>query len=246
MLSVILAAGPGTRIRPLSYFIPKILLPVRGRPVLEYLLDCFARADIRRHYIIASDYRETIEDYLKGTKRRNVEVIRGLGWETGGDLSLALEQIQPEADIVVANGDIVTDIDVRAIVGLHKKIRPLVTMGAFEVRNRREARRFGLIDLDPEGWIRAFREKPSLKQSASSWVNTGLYVFDKSLVTRLRSTYLTPHRFRLEVELFPRLAREGRLLACRTSPRFWWDVGTMKSYLVAEKSLTIEQAVIPP
>lgn len=109
------------RIRPLSYYVPKILLPVKGRPVLDYVLKNLSSIDINTHYIVASEHLETIEAYLKNTGMDNVKVVRGLGWETGGDLSLALEQINATEDAAVMNGDIITDIDMSKLYNHHKK-----------------------------------------------------------------------------------------------------------------------------
>ena len=111
MISIILAAGNGTRIRPLSYYIPKILLPVKGKPVLDYVLRNLSSLKIDTHYIVASEHLETIESYLKNTGMDNVKVVRGLGWETGGDLSIAMEEINVTDDAAVMNGDIITDVD---------------------------------------------------------------------------------------------------------------------------------------
>lgn len=246
LLSVILAAGPATRMRPLSYFLPKILLPVRGRPVLEYLKGCMANVPVSTHYVVVSEHREVVEQYLHGTGATDVRVVSGLGWETGGDLALALEQIRPEVDIVVANGDIVTDVDISQIVRFHRERRPLVTMGAFELTNAEEAKRFGRLEVGPEGTVRRFLEKSAEPAKTPVLVNNGIYVFDRRLVGPGRGDYFVPRVFKLEVELFPRLASEGELLACRTSPTYWWDVGTMASYLEAERFLTTTQSVIPP
>ncbi len=246
LLSVILAAGPATRMRPLSYFLPKILLPVRGRPVLEYLKGCFSKVPIACHYVVVSEHREVVEAYLEGAGVRDVRVVSGLGWETGGDLALALEQIRPDADVVVANGDIVTDVDVSEIVRFHRRRRPLVTMGAFELPDPEEAKRFGRLEVDADGRVRRFVEKSAEAVTAPALVNNGLYVFDRRLVGGGRAKYFVPHVFKLEVELFPRLAAEGELYACRTRPTYWWDVGTMSSYLEAERFLITTQSVIPP
>jgi len=101
MISIILAAGQGTRMRPLSYFIPKILLPVRGKPVLDYLIDNMKNVDIDHHYIVASEHVEIIGNYLEKTGMKNISTIRGLGWETGGDLSIAFEEVRDSDDDIV-------------------------------------------------------------------------------------------------------------------------------------------------
>lgn len=246
MISIILAAGPATRLRPLSYYIPKVLLPVRGRPVLDYLLKSMEEVPITRHYVVASGQREIISDYLERTGNQSVTVVSGLGWETGGDLSLALEQIKPEEEVVVANGDLVTDLNAKRLVDFHNEHRPLVTMGAFHIDDVVEAKRFGRLKVEDSGRVASFVEKSAEDGSPSPLVNTGIYVFDRALVSDLRTSYFSPRRFRLEDDLFPTLAREGKLYACDAQPQFWWDVGTIESYLKAEEFLIGRERVIAP
>ncbi len=76
-------------------------------------------------------------------------------------------------------------------------------------------------------------------------VNTGFYIFDKKLIEQ-RGTYLVPKRFKLETTLFPRLAEEGRLYGYVADIAYWWDVGTMDSYLKAENFMINEKGVVPP
>lgn len=246
LISIILAAGPATRLRPLSYYIPKVLLPVRGRPVLDYLLRSMQELPIARHYVVASGQREIISDYLERTGNQSVTVVSGLGWETGGDLSIALEQIQPQEEVIVTNGDLVTDLNAKRLADFHREHRPLVTMGAFHIDDVEEAKRFGRLRVEDSGRVASFVEKSTEDRSPSPLVNTGIYVFDRTLVSDLRTRYFAPRRFRLEDELFPTLAREGKLYACDARPTYWWDVGTIESYLKAEEFLIGKERVIPP
>ena len=147
---LILAAGSGTRIRPISYFLPKILLPVKGVPVLDYVLQNVKDLNPEKIYIVASENLEIIERFLEKTGKENVKVVRGLGWETGGDLSLALEQIGDNDDYVVMNGDIVTDINLKDTYDFHKSVNAFVTASVFNM-NDEEAKRFGRIKMDDKG-----------------------------------------------------------------------------------------------
>lgn len=245
MISVILAAGSGTRLRPLSYFVPKILLPVKGKPVLDYILKNMEGLDIETHYIVASEQRGTIQNYIDKIGLDNVKVVRGLGWETGGDLSIALEQIQTTDDVIVTNGDIVTDIDLERLYRFHKSTDAYVTMSVFELYDRDEAKRFGRIELNGGGLVVRFTEKPPEVNIIPAIVNTGFYVFDSKIVER-RMDYLVPRKFKLETDLFPRLTKEMRLYSQLTELNYWWDVGTIDSYLRAEQFLINERGIIPP
>lgn len=245
MISIILAAGSGTRLRPLSYFVPKILLPVKGKPVLDYILGNMEGLDIETHYIVASEQRGIIQNYIDKIGMDNVKVVRGLGWETGGDLSIALEQIQKTDDVIVTNGDIVTDINIERLYEFHKSTEAYVTMSVFELYDKEEAKRFGRIELDGGGRVVRFTEKPPVINTVPAVVNTGFYVFDREIIEK-RMEYLVPRKFKLETELFPRLTKEMRLYSHITELNYWWDVGTIDSYLKAEQFLINERGIIPP
>lgn len=245
MISIILAAGSGVRMRPLSYFIPKVLLPVRGKPVLDYLMKNMESLPIDTHYIIASEHLETIERYVQKLPMDNVKVVRALGWETGGDLSLALEQIGRTEDTLVMNGDIVTDLNYLNLWKDHKKHLGYVTIGVFPLNDPVNAKRFGQIEIDGENRITKFNEKSSSIKEGTTLVNTGFYFFDKGFISH-RQEYLVPSKFKLEDDLFPRLSREARLFGSVSDVKYWWDVGTMDSYLKAEEFLINGGGIIPP
>lgn len=245
MISIILAAGSGTRMRPLSYYVPKILLPVKGKPVLDYILGNLSQLDVETHYIVASEHLETIERYLKNTGIENVQVVRGLGWETGGDLSLAVEQISRIDDAAVMNGDIITDVNMSMLYEKHQKSGSLASIAILSLDDEEEARRFGRINLDENSKITKFEEKASRPEDMPTLVNTGFYIFDKKLIEN-RDKYLIPKKFKLENVLFPRLAEEKKLSGFITDINYWWDVGTIESYLKAENFMINRKGVVPP
>lgn len=246
MIAMILAAGKGTRMRPLSYVIPKILLPVRGKPVLEYLLAGLKEVNVEKVYIIASENLDIIKIYLEKTGLKNVDVLRGLGWETGGDLSLGIESIKPvDDDVIVMNGDIVTDIDFKLLLKDHRAKKAYATMGVFHISDPKEAARFGQVIIGDDGVITRFAEKEENIISDKNFVNSGFYIFSKEMVAD-SNRLLVPRKFKLEHDLFPELARTHKLLASLCKLSYWWDVGTMSSYLSAEQFLINDKAIIPP
>ncbi|MCL4328940.1 MAG: nucleotidyltransferase family protein [Candidatus Thermoplasmatota archaeon] len=245
MISIILAAGRGTRLRPLSFYIPKILLPVRGVPLVSYLLRNLDGLDIETSYIVASENIEMIERYVEKTGIKDVKVLKGLGWETGGDLSIALEEISSPVDTVVMNGDLITDIKISEMYEFHKKNKPLSTISVFEIDDLNEAKRFGRIRMDSDGLITEFKEKAATDEKLPAKVNTGFYILDRKLI-EMRPDYLPVRKFRLEQEFLPRLAREGALYGFVSEVGYWWDVGTIDSYMEAEKFMINNRRVIPP
>lgn len=245
MISIILAAGQGTRMRPLSYVIPKVLLPVRGKPVLNYLIENMKDLNINGIYVVASDHVEAIQTYIEKTGMDNVSVVHGLGWETGGDLSIALEIINKEEDTIVMNGDIVTDISIKGMYEDHLKNKPYVTMGIFNLDNKEEIKRFGRINIDEKNMITNFAEKSENFNLNSMLVNTGFYIFDKKIIEE-RKKYLVPKKFKIEKDLFPELSKQYKLHGSICNLSYWWDVGTMDSYLQAEHFFINNRNIIPP
>jgi NDP-sugar pyrophosphorylase family protein len=244
--AVILAAGQGTRMRPLSYYLPKILLPVRGEPVLNYLIRNIDSLEPDGIYIVASEYLEVISKYLEKTNCKNVRVVRGLEFETGGDLSLAIEQIEgSDQDAIVMNGDIVTDVDMKEVYNFHKKTDSYVTASLFEMNDLEEAKRFGRVQIDRNGKILKFIEKAQTSPDGRPLVSVGFYIFDKKFM-EMRGSYFSNKRSKLEIDLFPRLSSEGRMYGYVTKPKYWWDVGTLESYIKAENFMINKEGILPP
>ena len=175
----------------------------------------------------------------------HVKVVRGLGWETGGDLSIALEEISRDEDTIVMNGDLETDIKISEMYEFHKKKRPLSTISVFELDSLEEARRFGRISIDRDGRVLSFDEKKDIEETPPVKVNTGFYILDRELVKK-RLEYLSPRKFRLEKSFFPRLVKESSLYGYVSKVSYWWDVGTIDSYLEAERFLISDRRIIPP
>ncbi|QRF74996.1 Bifunctional protein GlmU [Thermoplasmatales archaeon] len=231
--------------RPLSYIIPKVLLPVRGKPVLDYLLTNLVNLPVEHHYLVVSEHYDTIQNYLEKTNMHNVSVVKGLGWETGGDLSIALQEIGMDDDLVVMNGDIITDVNLEELFDYHLKVEAPVSMALFELNDEDEAKRFGQISLEKDGSISEFLEKNEKIKRKSNLVNVGFYVFGKKFLQE-SADYLIPRKFKLETELFPDLAKRHMLFGMPMKINYWWDVGTMSSYLRAEHYFINGQGIIPP
>lgn len=212
---------------------------------MNHLLKNLEGLDIEQNYVVASQHLEVIERYIREADVANVTVVRGLGWETGGDLALALEQIGRDEDAIVMNGDIITDRKVPEVLDFHRQKGGLATISVFRLDDEVEARRFGRVILDEQSRIVSFEEKAGDGASGPPLVNSGLYVFDRKLIQN-RTHYLVPRKFRLETDLFPVLAREGVLFGHEADLGYWWDVGTLDSYLKAEEYLVSRRGVIPP
>jgi len=201
--------------------------------------------DVSHHYIVASEHVEAIENYLEKTGKKNISTVRALGWETGGDLSIAFEEIGDSDDAIVMNGDIITDVDMGQLYRFHREHNALVSMALLELNDEEEARRFGQVELDKDFAITEFLEKNQGGIRKSKLVNVGFYIFSREFISH-RSEYMMPKKFKLERDLFPRLAHERKLFGMRMDINYWWDVGTMSSYLKAEQFFINNKGIIPP
>jgi NDP-sugar pyrophosphorylase family protein len=240
MKAVILAAGQGARLRPLTYAIPKPLLPVGGRPVIDYVLDNIASCgEIDEVYVAVSHMADAIEDYFRHADHHKVKVsvVRVLGWETGGDLKTVLIEKGVSGPVLVCYGDNVTKLDVGKVIAAHRKHKGNATLSLFPVP-REDVPRFGIAELDGER-ITRFIEKPAAGQTESVLANAGYFVLEPKALEDVRM-----RKFKLESAYFPQWAKEGGLYGDIQPLKMWIDIGTLESYRAANR--LVEEILPPP
>ncbi len=238
MIGIILAAGKGTRLRPLTYAIPKPLLPVGGRPVLDYAIENLSACkEITKIYVAVSHAKEIIENYVKNMDYGiEVETVTTSGLETGGDLRAVIDEKKIQGQVFVAYGDIVSKINAVEMFVFHKKHKKSATVALFEVPDE-DVNRFGIADMDGD-LVKKFVEKPKKEESPSNLANAGYYILEKSAQDQLPS-----ERKKVEEVLFPRLALEGQLAGYVCKPDYWLDIGTIEAYRKANR---LVEGILPP
>lgn len=240
--AVVLAAGEGKRLRPITYGIPKPLLPVGGRPVIDYVMDNLMKCrEIDTVYVAVSHMRVALESYLSNVKYDGIEVepVTTLGWETGGDLkTVLLQKGIREEPILVCYGDNVTSIDAGALVSAHERnADSYATVSLFSVPQK-DVPRFGIAELSSNR-ITRFLEKPPLGATESRAANAGYFVLESSALAGIPM-----RRFKIESEYFPSWAQAGKLYGHMQDLHFWMDVGTIEAYREANK--LVEEILPPP
>lgn len=210
MKVIILAGGRGTRLPASAKDIPKALVEIEGKPILQHQLDLLERhglTDIR----LALGYRaEKVIEYMDGRYEHVVEP-EPLG--TGGAIKFASEDLNKNETFMVINGDILSNVDVAEFVRTHRK-RTNAMVIAYESKNKD----FGMIDINESGKILAFKEKPQTPQDG--YVNVGFYILNSDLIAAY------PKRaFSIEYDIFPQLAHAG-MLHSFIHKGFWIDIGT--------------------
>ena len=226
MHAIVLAGGEATRLQPLSHCMPKALVPVLNRPLIEHLL-----LRLRSHGV-----DEITLAITRNESSAAIEAALGDGSAIGVRLSYAYEEtplgsggaIANAAEgwrepFFVCNGDIITDIDLTAMRDQHDREGAELTIFLQPVA---DPSRFGVVALDADGHIVLFVEKPE-GPAPSNLANAGVWLFQPSLLERLERD----RRSMVERDLFPALCAEGRLIAGFQQTAYWADVGTVESYL---------------
>ena len=220
---MILAGGYATRLRPLSYALPKLLFPVAGRPVLEQTIDHLSSFGVDEVILavkyLADELREHFgEEYHRVKIRYSLEP-KPLG--TGGPIAFAREYFGSET-LLAMNGDIFAEINIDAMRKVHESSDALATIALHEVD---DPTRFGVAKLDEHSRIREFVEKPKLADAPSKLINAGAYLLEPAAVQRIP----LGRRVIIEREVFPALANEGKLFGY-VHLGTWFDIGNIADF----------------
>jgi len=235
--SIILAAGKGMRLRPLTYGIPKPLLPVGGKPVIDFVIDNLLTCkEIDTVYVGVSHMQSMISSYLAHTPRDNVKVetVSTLCWETGGDIKLIAVEKEINEPVVVAYGDNVTKMNVDRLVKFHRKMGKSATVALFRVPWK-EVHRFGVAKVE-KNLITKFVEKP--EKAESNLANIGYYILEPEVIWNIPTG-----KVKMESVVFPKLAEEGELAGLVYNLKYWLDIGTIEAYRKANRMM---EGILPP
>ena len=233
MQVVVLAGGFGTRLRPWTYEIPKPILPMLDKTLLEHVVEVVP-SDKVDEVVVAGGYKvDDIEAYFKEADvSYDVRIVREtepLG--TGGALGNCRDVVSGQ--FVCLNGDIVSSLDMQVGLDLHQKNGGIGTLALWEVE---DPTRFGIVGLDDEQRITQFKEKPAPEEVFSHLINAGSYLFQDDIFD-----YVPLGRSSLEREVFPVLAEERNLNGF-SFDGYFIDAGTPKSWsLGVEASIAHER-----
>jgi NDP-sugar pyrophosphorylase family protein len=217
---MVMAAGLGTRLRPLTDFLPKPMVPIANRPVLHHLLNLLARHDIREVGVNIHVFPELIKSYFGdgsalGMSIRWSEESTLLG--TAGGTKL-LEDFWGRETILITSGDGLHDVDVTALLGHHLRTGGLATLAVKPVDDPSS---YGVVILDRDTRIRGFQEKPSRDEAKSDLANCGVYVIQPELLDRVPPDTF----FDFGTDMWPALVAAGEPVYAYTTMAYWNDVG---------------------
>ncbi|HET6791468.1 MAG TPA: NDP-sugar synthase [Actinomycetota bacterium] len=229
MKAVVLVGGEGTRLRPLTETVPKPLLPLVDRPILAHVLDHLVAHGVAEVVMSSPYLEETFHPFLetRGDRPAVTWVTEREPLGTGGAIVSVLDRLGDEPFLAL-NGDILTDLDLTAMLDRHRSRGAAVTIALHRVE---DARAFGLVATDPTGRVTGFWEKPP--DPIPGDINAGTYVLDPSVLRGWDpETYVW-----IEGEIFPSLIAEGMPIHGFGSDAYWLDLGTPEQYLRAHADL---------
>ena len=225
MNAIVLVGGFGTRMRPLTETVKKELLPLVDRPILDHTLDRLVAHGVH-HVVMSSPYlEEAFHPFIQA--RRDEPTItwvteeRPLG--TGGAIVHALDAIGDQPFFAL-NGDILTDLDLTAMMQAHRSGAAAVTIALQHVL---DARAFGLVERAADGRVTAFLEKP--EESVPGDVNAGTYIVEPAILRR----WTADREISIEREIFPAVIDAGSVVVGFSAEAYWLDLGTPEKYLQA-------------
>jgi mannose-1-phosphate guanylyltransferase len=226
--AVVLVGGFGTRLRPLTYSVPKPMLPVGHLPIIERLIANLVRGGVT-DVTLALGFRPEpfVAAFPDGTcaGARLDYAVEPEPLDTAGAIRFAGLHSGVGETFVVVNGDILTDLDVGALVAFHRDRGAEATLHLTPVD---DPSAFGVVATDDRGCVTRFVEKPAPGTAPSDHINAGTYVLEPSVLDRIEGG----RKVSVEREVFPAIAADGRLWAMATDD-YWIDTGRPELYLQA-------------
>src|SRR3712207_3771887 len=228
MQAVILVGGLGTRLRPITYDLPKALVPLRNRPFIGYMLD-FLKSGGLNGAVLSLGYQPTpIQEYLAECDLEGFSVDyaveeRALG--TAGGIKNAACYLRGEGPVVAVNGDVLSGLELKRLIEKHQETDALATITLTSVE---DPTAYGLVEVDHDMVVHRFIEKPAADEVTTSLVSAGVYMLEPEVLKMIPRG----QEVSIEREIFPELQAMGRLRAYISSA-YWRDIGTPRSYLAA-------------
>ena len=232
MKAVIMAGGEGTRLRPLTSNQPKPMLPLGNRPMMEHIVRLLKEHGFDEIVVTVAFMANNIRTYFGNGSDFGVRMVYAteetpLG--TAGSVRNAMDELSDERFLVIS-GDVLTDIDLGAIVRFHQERGALATIGLKSVENPLE---FGIVITGEDGHIERFLEKPGWGQVFSDTINTGIYVMEPEIFDAVPAD----RQVDWSGEVFPALLEAGKPIFGAVCEGYWEDVGTLEAYRSAHEDV---------
>jgi mannose-1-phosphate guanylyltransferase len=231
MKALFLAGGLGTRLKPITNDLPKPMVPIMGKPLLERNIERLKKYGVDE-IVLSTCYKpRKIEKYFKDGRKFGVK-ISYITEDTPLGTAGAIKNAQNFFDgtFLVFNADILSDIDISEMIRFHREKRALATIAATQVDNPSD---YGVIEHDENGYITAFKEKPKPHETSSNLINAGVYIFEPQVLDEIP----LGRAVSIERETYPLLLQKGYKMAVYNRCSYWLDLGTPVKYLNAHKDI---------
>ncbi|CCY62950.1 nucleotidyl transferase [Clostridium sp. CAG:967] len=224
--AMIMSAGVGSRLDPLTKFIPKPLVPVANKPVMDILFEkllSYGITDVICNTYYLAD--KIIDRYKENNLGINFNYIKEETLSgTAGGVKKCQYFFDNEAPFVVLSADGLSNADIKKGIDVHKKSNAVATIGIKKIA-KEEVPHFGVVVTDNDGFITEFQEKPSVEEAKSNYINTGIYIFDYKIFD-----YIPENTFYdFAKNVFPELLKEHAINTFEIS-EYWSDIGTLEQY----------------
>jgi NDP-sugar pyrophosphorylase family protein len=241
MKAILLAGGKGTRLRPLTVHTPKPIVPILNRPFLYYQLDLLKQIPEIDEVILSLNYQpRRIEEVFgegEGLGVRLRYVVEPMPLGTAGAVRYAGDSLQES--VVVFNGDVLTQVDLAAVLRLHRERNAKATIVLTPVENPRA---YGLVETDSDGNIRRFLEKPGEDEITCNTINAGIYVLEPDTFDRIPKDTA----WSIERSFFPSLIERAETFIAYVYDGYWIDIGTPAKYLQVHRDIMDGRYAAPP
>jgi len=241
MKAILLAGGKGTRLRPLTIHTPKPIVPIFNRAFLHYQIDLLKQVPEIDEVILSLNYQpRRIEEMFGdgdglGIKIRYVVEPMPLG--TAGAVKYAGDKLTES--VVVFNGDVMTELDLGAVIRLHRERGAKATIVLTPVENPSA---YGLVETDPHGNITRFLEKPKPAEITTNHINAGIYILEPDTFDRIPSDV----PWSIERSYFPSLIERGETFVAYVYNGYWIDIGTPEKYVQVHRDIMDGRFTAPP
>ena len=242
MKAILLAGGKGSRLRPLTLHTPKPIVPIFDRPFLQYQIDLLRQVPEIDEIVLSLNYQpRRIEEVFGdgsdlGIQLRYVVEPTPLG--TGGAIKFAAGDTRGEP-VVVFNGDVLTSVDLPAVLALHRERKARATIVLTPVD---DPMAYGLVETDPQGNVARFVEKPTPDQIRCDTINAGIYVLDPGTFDRIPKDTV----YSIERGYFPSLVAQQETFVAYVYRGYWIDIGTPEKYRQAHRDIMDGRFSTPP
>jgi NDP-sugar pyrophosphorylase family protein len=241
MKALLLVGGQGTRLRPLTIHAPKSIVPIFNRPFLNYQLDLIKQVPEIDEVILSLNYQpHRIEEVFgdgtaAGIKLRYVVEPTPLG--TAGAVRYAAQGVRDT--LVVFNGDVLTQVDLRGLIDFHRSRRARATIVLTPVDNPTA---YGLVEIDEASNIRRFLEKPKPEEITCDTINAGIYVLEPDTFDRIPPDVA----WSIERSFFPSFIERGETFLASIYRDYWIDIGTPEKYMQVHRDIMDGRYSMPP